>query len=225
MKEKQKTIPGILLAAIFICLYTTSYSQSQTKPQKFVIMNVATGLVLDIDSTCNINPNNTTDGPSECNIVLSPFSKWKSAQRWTINQKDGFIYFANFKFNRIMGAGDDSVVRIQRFLYPPYYFYKAVDAGNDTYILLLGKPDITDLDENGDGKLKITYTCLQPDGNTVKLAAFDDQQKAKQSWKIVPVKDDPIMDIINDPSTNKLTPEDAKKFNEEIKDKNKNSNH
>jgi hypothetical protein len=33
------------------------------------------------------------------------------------------------------------------------------------------------------------------------------------------------MDIINDPSTNKLTPEDAKKFNEEIKDSNKKSNH
>jgi tetratricopeptide (TPR) repeat protein len=169
-------------ATIFL-LFVYSCVFAQTHPENFAIMNVETGLVLEVESDCNLKPNNTTDGNVACGVSLRPFSEEKRSQLWTITEDNGFLYIESIPFAHYLKASANVAI-ISKENEP--FFFKPVRGKDGNYLLLQGTAE---KDEKGILKRGFAYNTLQANGSSVHFAAFDEKQEAKQSWKFVPVKE------------------------------------
>ncbi|HWC53667.1 MAG TPA: tetratricopeptide repeat protein [Chitinophagaceae bacterium] len=217
------------LATIFL-VFVYSTVLAQAHPENFAIMNVETGLVLEVESGCNLNPGNTTDGIVACGVRLVSFSEGRKSQLWKITEDNGFLYIQSVPFAQYLKASTNLAI-ISKDNTP--FFFKPVRGKDGNYLLLQGT---VEKDENGHSKQGFTYNTLQASGTSVHFAAFDEKQDIKQSWKFVPVKEKaPDLTATNnqtltkewsDAVSNMLTPKtSAKDLVEQAKTYKKNKNY
>ncbi|MBS1747785.1 MAG: hypothetical protein JST21_16595 [Bacteroidetes bacterium] len=193
-----------LLSLLLFLFSTISFTaQSQENTQTFLIVNADNGLVWDMDSGYNGHSN-------VCEIVLAPKSGRRS-QLWRITEKQGFITIANVAAGRIICADNDSVW-MNMSLFPTGTNYLKPAKTKDGAYVLFGSAYVGLSDS-----LAVVNTTLQPNGKKLRLASEDGIPVVKESWLFIPVQDDVLKNILNSDKVSKLTPEDAKQFNEKIK--------
>lgn len=176
------------LAVFFLLLFYAGLS-AQTRPDQFIIIHAETGLALDLASPCAIVPNNTTNGPSACEVVLSKKEEGKRSQIWKITElanAPGFFSIQNLLTQRIISVNGDQT-EINRAFPTGTNYFKPVAAKEGNYVFVAGSYDDAAKDASGNPTLKVTLKVLQPAGNKIQLALFDEKQAARQTWKLVPV--------------------------------------